>query len=58
VTAPDPSIMLARIPVLDCAATLSYKTEGLRNYLKDQRSAARPAVLARSATPYNTVPAI
>ena len=31
---PDPIIMLARIPVLDCAATLSNETEGLRNYLK------------------------
>jgi hypothetical protein len=41
---------------LDCVA--SNTTGGPRNSLKDLRSPARPAVLARSATPYNTVPAI
>src|SRR5262245_44177838 len=44
--------------VLDCAALLFSTTGGPRNSLKDRRWLARPAVFARSATPYNTVPAI
>ena len=47
--------------VLDSRATLpNTAVADLRscNYLKDQRPTTQPGVLARSATPYNTVPAI
>ena len=52
---------IVRAPVLDCAAMPSNTTTSghpARNPLKGQRPTTRPAVLARSATPCNTVRAI
>ena len=54
-------LMVARSPALDGGATLSNTAVSAHSpysHLKDQRPSTRPAVLARSATLCNTIPAI